>query len=264
MCTVVIEVPAQPDLPTRVLAIRDEDPDRAWDPPGIWWPELFPGTLGVRDRRANGAWLAFRPDQGRFAVILNRGEEVPTPVEQRTSRGARVLSSVESRSASGGAALPTTAAFNLVEIAGSAAKITTWDGEVVREKQLEPGVHMIAHHDVNDARSPRIVRWLPEFRALADAVGQDWRRQWLHVLELSAELGPNDDRAIIRDNHAHGFPTLSLLACIAEVSVDSVELEWAALARPGTWGHPEFRPALPAHTQESVIRGVFARNTPPN
>ena len=54
MCTVIVHVPEDSTAAIRVLAVRDEDPARAWDPLGAWWPEL-PGVVGVRDTRAGGA-----------------------------------------------------------------------------------------------------------------------------------------------------------------------------------------------------------------
>ena len=266
MCTVVIEVPADESAPTRVLAVRDEDPNRPWDPPGEWWPAKHPGTLGVRDRRANGAWLAVAPDRGRLAVMVNRAAEMAEPAGGFTSRGGLVLDSV-----AGGALVdpPTAAPFSLVEVAGSASFVSAWDGLSLRRDRLTPGVHMLAHHDVDDPRSERIARWLPEFRALAGAPEAEWRELWLGLLARTAELPPTDDEAIVRDNRPLGYPTLSLLTCIAEVSpgVDRggvgsrgagdtgagdagagdagglVDLRWAPFTEPGSWGTPEFATA---------------------
>ncbi|MCS3427939.1 NRDE family protein [Leucobacter aridicollis] len=277
MCTVVIEVPADESAPTRVLAVRDEDPGRPWDPPGEWWPTEHPGTLGVRDRRANGAWLAVAPDQGRLAVMVNRAAEMAEPAGGFTSRGGLVLESV-----AGGALVdpPTAAPFSLVEVAGSAAFVSAWDGVALRRERLSPGMHMLAHHDVDDPRSERIARWLPEFQALAGAPEAEWREQWLGLLARTAELSPTDDEAIVRDNRPLGYPTLSLLTCIAEVSPGVgggdtgargagargagagagagargaeagagagagglVDLRWAPFTEPGSWGTPAFATA---------------------
>ena len=59
---------------------------------------------------------------------------------------------------------------------------------------------------------------------------------WVEVLERSAELQPTDDDAIIRDNRPLGYPTLSLLACVASVSAHDVDVHYGELARPGEWG----------------------------
>lgn len=235
MCTVVIEVSSDPSVPVRLLAVRDEDPSRPWDPPGEWWPESHPGTLGVRDRRANGAWLACAPAAGRLSVVVNRAAEMTEPAGGFTSRGGLVLASVEGAQV---ADPPTTAPFTLVEVVGSRASTTSWDGEELRHEPLSPGVHMLAHHDVDDPRSERIEHWLPEFRALAGAPEDDWRDRWLGLLARTTELGTTDNRAIVRDNGPLGYPTLSLLTCVAEVSVDDVDLEWAAFDRPGQWNDP--------------------------
>src|SRR5699024_10489014 len=86
MCTVIVRVPAEASEPLSFLAVRDEDPGRAWEPLGGWWPEL-PGVIGVRDRRAGGAWLAAEPDAGRLAVVLNREGSPDLPDNQILSRG---------------------------------------------------------------------------------------------------------------------------------------------------------------------------------
>ena len=250
MCTVLVEVPVSKTEAVRVLAVRDEDPARAWDPPGEWWADR-PGVLGVRDRRAGGAWLAAAPQQGRLSVILNRADVysagLPAGANGLASRGALVLDAVA------GDQLPEppkTAGFNLVTISGGSVTVSSWDGEVLARSELAPGVHMIAHHDVDDPRSARIAKWLPEFRKLA-GLGQTWRERWIDLLAQTAQLSAGDDRAIIRDNRGHGYETLSLLVCTAEIrSADaadgsgaSVELDSATLEEPAVWGSPEFRQA---------------------
>lgn len=256
MCTVIVEVPQARTESVRLLAVRDEDPARPWDPPGAWWSDR-PGVVGVRDRRAGGAWLAAAPETGRLAVILNRADisshGIPAPSNGFESRGSLVLDAVA------GFALPEsprTAGFNLVSISAGRVLVSSWDGETLRHEDLAPGMHMIAHHDVDDRRSARIESWLPAFGQLTGG-GPEWRTSWLALLERTAELSPHDDRAIIRDNRSHGYETQSLLVCTAEVigavattetdsSVEppaerSLRLESATLARPGVWGAPKFQ-----------------------
>lgn len=239
MCTVVVQVPETSNGSVRLLAVRDEDPMRAWDPPGAWWPEL-PGVVGVRDRRAGGAWLATR--EARLSVLLNRAEAAHPHLPAASgllSRGALVLDEVTDV---GMPDPPRTASFNLVATRPGAATVTSWDGESLLQRKLQPGMHMIAHHDVDDRRSARIEAWLPEFSKL-EALGSDWRDGWVDLLTRSAQLPVTDDRAIIRDNHTHGYTTASLLVCIAEIpsSPDAaVALESAILAHPAAWDSPEF------------------------
>ncbi|WP_106816179.1 NRDE family protein [Microbacterium timonense] len=233
MCTVVIRVPDSADQPTRVLAIRDEDPQRPWNPLGRWWPEPHEGVVGVRDVRAGGAWLAAEPSTGRLAVLLNRADESARPESELVSRGGIVLDSVAGRSPTGD---PRTHGFNLVEVDGAHARVLTWDGAALRAVELEPGTHMIAHDDVDDSGTPRIARWLPEFQVAGPATDGPWWTPWLGVLERSAALPPTDDSAIIRDNRPYGYPTLSLLACVASVTAHDVDVHYGELTRPGEWG----------------------------
>ena len=233
MCTVVIRVPDSSDEPTRVLAIRDEDPQRPWNPLGRWWPEPHDGVVGVRDARAGGAWLAADPAARRLSVLLNRADVSTRPESELVSRGGIVLESVAGRSPEGA---PRTHGFNLVEVDASSARVLTWDGEVLTTVDLTPGTHMIAHDDVDDDRTPRIARWLDEFREAPIADGERWWGPWVEVLERSASLESTDDRAIIRDNRPLGYPTLSLLACVASVSADGVDVSYGELREPGHWG----------------------------
>ena len=232
MCTVVIHVPASADEPTRVLAIRDEDPERPWNPLGRWWPEAHDGVVGVRDARAGGAWLAADPATGRLAVLLNRADASARPESELRSRGGIVLDSVMGTSPAGE---PPTHGFNLVEVRAGHARVLTWDGDDLRTVDLEPGTHMVAHDDVDDPGTPRIARWLDEFRSAPLGAGEHWWDAWVGVLRRSAELAPTDDRAIIRDNRPQGYPTLSLLACVASVSRTGVEVAYGELAEPGHW-----------------------------
>lgn len=255
VCTVIIEVPESAAGAVRLLAVRDEDPGRAWDAPGRWWPEL-PSVLGVRDRVAGGAWLAASPENRRLALVLNRADtaglpEGPSPT---ASRGALVLDAVRARPIPNP---PRTANFNLLGIEGSRASLTVWDGAGLARRWLEPGLHMIAHHDVDDAeRTPRIARWLPAFRELGGLPDHAWRQQWIALLDETAGLRAGDDRAIIRDNRGHGYATLSLLVCLAEVRgavagvgvpggagerpAPALRLDSAVLDEPARWASPAF------------------------
>lgn len=217
----------------RLLAVRDEDPLRAWDSLGAWWPDDFPGVVGIRDRRAGGAWLAANPAEGRLAVLLNRADVRDLPATHAVSRGALALESVTGRSPV--APLPMHG-FNLLEVGPDGARVLSWDGVDLRETLIEPGTHMIAHDDLDDATTPRIKAWLPEFRALGPtADSDDWTAEWTALLASSTELPPEDDRAIIRDNRPHGYPTQSLLYCIAAVTPDGIEVRDVALPSPAHW-----------------------------
>jgi hypothetical protein len=233
MCTVIITVPVDDTQPVRLLAVRDEDPGRPWDRLGPWWPDTYPGVVGIRDARAGGAWLAAASDERRLAVLLNRHDLSDRGDDEVATRGWVALESVSGRSP---AASPQTRGFNLVEVTAHTARVVSWNGLESRTVDLEPGTHMIAHDDVDDTGTPRIARWLGEFQSAAPASEGRWWMPWVEVLERSAELEPTDDSAIIRDNRPYGYPTLSLLACAASVSVHDVDVHYGELREPGHWG----------------------------
>src|SRR5690606_16479360 len=115
------------------------------------------------------------------------------------------------------------------------SRVLSWDGVQLRETPVPDGVHMIAHDDLDDPRTARIEAWLPLF-AGSRPDDDGWAERWIDVLGESATLSPDDDRAIIRDNNPHGYPTMSLLFCTAEVSRDTTAARSHVLARPGQWG----------------------------
>ncbi len=233
MCTVVIRVPEPSSGDgVRILAVRDEDPARPWRPLGRWWPE-HPEVLGIQDVLAGGAWLAATDE--RVAVLLNRtGGAVGDRIE---SRGTLVMGSVT------GHAVPDplrTLGFNLVEATPDGARVTAWEGGSPRVVDLTPGTHMLAHDDVDDPSTARVLAWRDEFAA-TPTDGDTWWRGWLELLARPATLDPTDDRAIVRDNRPHGYPTLTLLVCAASLGADGVTAEMATLREPGHWNDLDLR-----------------------
>lgn len=247
VCTVVIHVPESPGGPIRLLALRDEHPDRAWDPLGNWWPN-DPEILGVHDRRAGGAWLAVSEATHHLAVMMNRGEPVDNGGAPLESRGAIALDAAAGR---WGAETPRTAAFNLLEARPDGARISVWNGQTLETTGIGPGVHMVAHSGVDDPQSPRIAEWLPAFREAIEGVAASehspagrsadaWVDTWTETLERTTILPPTDDRAIVRDNRPLGIPTLTLYAVMAEIAPDRLHVWHASLATPGEWGGARF------------------------
>ncbi len=237
MCTVIVHVPADAQGPTRLLAVRDEDPARAWDPLGPWWPQQHPGVVGVRDARAGGAWLAADPAAQRVAVILNRADLLEEDALGKGGIGSRGHIVLDAVAGVPVADAPRTHGFNLVEATPDGVRVTMWNGAAVRSLDLAPGIHMIAHDDVDDPETARIIAWRDAF----PAPGPDderWWTGWLDVLERTAELDPTDERAIVRDNRPYGYPTLSLLMCAASVSRDGVDVVYGEFDEPGEWNRP--------------------------
>jgi len=234
---VVIRVPEPGQGAVRVLAVRDENPQRPWRPLGAWWPES-PQVRGIQDELAGGAWLAL--DDRRLAVLVNLagGADVAVP----TSRGHLVLDALA------GLPLPqplTTLGFHLVAADATGATLTSWRGGRPEHQRLTPGTHMVSHADLDDPSFPRIAAWLPEFAA-ASTDTDPWWTAWLEVLAKSAELDPTDPRAIIRDNRPEGYQTLSLLVAAISVGADEdcggVHAVMHEFDEPGVWDRPKLTP----------------------
>jgi hypothetical protein len=125
----------------------------------------------------------------------------------------------------------------------SGASVITWDGVERRESRIPSGTHMIAHEDLDDPATARIVAWHDAFAA-APTEGPEWFAPWLEVLQASAGVDPDDERAIVRDNRPLGYPTLSTLLCAAsvgasdggaEAGADGIDIRYAEFAEPGHW-----------------------------
>ena len=238
MCTVIITVPVDATTPVRLLAVRDEDPARPWDRLGAWWPDEYPGVVGIRDARAGGAWLAANPADRRLSVLLNRHDLSDRSDAEVHTRGTVALESVAGRSPD---ELPRTRGFNLVEVTAHTARVISWDGRERRTVELAPGTHMVAHDDVDDPETARISTWLPVVRDAADGAGPDeWWQRWLAIMDRSAALPGDDDAAIIRRQSYDGIPSYSLLVCVASVAEGGVDVRDAPLTTPGEWGPAVF------------------------
>lgn len=251
MCTVVVRVDPAAEWPVTVLALRDESPERPWDPPAAWWPEVDPSVRGVRDRSAGGAWLA-ASDAAGLAVVLNRAEPVPTDDGTWMTRGVLPLDAVTGTVPGADGQLPTTRAFNLVRATAEGAAVDTWDGTEVRTTVLGPGVHMVTHGAPDDPAAPRIGRWLDAFRDVpapagppvlgpfdelraADAgtdPGDGWSG-WFGVLAASTALPADDPDAILRDAVEPDGHVATLSVVAAAVGRDRTVLQHARLERPG-------------------------------
>ncbi|MDQ1084585.1 MULTISPECIES: NRDE family protein [Microbacterium] len=227
MCTVVIHVPEGAGQPVRLLAVRDEERDRPWRGLGPWWPERG-GILGVRDDRAGGAWLAVDPAAGRLAVLLNREDLSGRSDDEVVSRGSISLDAV-------GAGIPDrprTRGFNLVEVDADGAHLVEWDGLQARRTRIPPGIHMVAHHAVDDPATARIARWLEAFRAAGLGPGEDWWMPWLDVV---ARATSDPSASVLRRDEHDGHVLESLLLCAATVGPEGVDVRQATPVSPGRW-----------------------------
>ena len=156
MCTVVVD--REPGAPVRILALRDEFTERAFDLPGEWWPQ-HPGLVGGRDRTAGGTWCASDIASGRTALVVNRVERFTgTP-----SRGVLPLAAA-TRGADWTAVVDWTgmASCNVILAGPDGVTVWVWDATELRTLSLGTGRHLITSTGV-DAGDPKTVRFAPEF-----------------------------------------------------------------------------------------------------
>jgi len=179
MCTVVVSLAPEDQVPLLLLGIRDEFTDRPWQPPARHWPGS--PLIGGRDEQAGGTWLAVHPDLPRVACILNgRGEFAPP--DRRRSRGELPLRAAEE----GQPALrklhddPEILArydpFYLVCADPAAVLLLGWDGQRAALSELGPATHVLTnagHMYPPDSTAagaetpadPKAVRFGPKFAA---------------------------------------------------------------------------------------------------
>ena len=160
MCTVLLLHRPGHAFPVLIAANRDERLDRAWDPPGAWWPDR-PGVVGGRDRTAGGTWMAAEPRRGGGDGAESAGQP-----------GAGARQAVARRTAAAGAGrrgrprrrwrrigrLPAARVAALQHGGGGPA------GRLVparhrrragrRRCRSAPGLHMVTAHDPNDLGQP--------------------------------------------------------------------------------------------------------------
>ena len=156
MCLIAIAWQARRELPLLVAANRDEWRERPAKP-AHWWPER-PDLLAGRDLQAGGTWMGITRS-GRFAAVTNFRD----PSDKRStarSRGtlvteflvgtdspARFLSNLSARAHEYNA-------FNL--ILGDGASLFYYGSREGQPRAIEPGVHAISNH-VLDEPWPKVV-----------------------------------------------------------------------------------------------------------
>jgi hypothetical protein len=235
MCTVVVSLAPEDQVPLLLLGVRDEFTGRPWQPPARHWPGS--PLIGGLDEQAGGTWLAVHPDLPRVACILNgRGEFAPP--DRRRSRGELPLRAAEE----GQPALrklhddPEMLArydpFYLVCADPAAVLLLGWDGQRATLTELGPATHVLtnAGHmyppdrtapDADTPADPKAVRFGPKFAASRPSgdPGATLTGAWGDWLTLAAAGDPpsTEPGAIIvrrdlPDGRVWGSTSVSLVA----------------------------------------------------
>lgn len=255
MCTLVLLRRPENDWPLIVAANRDEMAGRPSRPPGRWWDDR-PDVVAGLDELAGGSWLGMNR-AGVVAAILNRvGTLGPEPGKR--SRGGLVLDALRATDAAAAAEALLSLApldfrpFNMVVADRREAFWLRFDGTSIGSTPIEPGLHMLSAHDLDDRQSPRIAAYLDRFAALpdprpdpADDAGGDWRGWPELMADNGRPGGGNSEEAAMCFARPGGFGTVSSML---------IALPATRLApRPPVWRFAAGRPD----------RVPFAAVTPP-
>jgi hypothetical protein len=256
MCTAILDL--APGAPVLVAGVRVELTDRAWQPPGSYWP-AYPGLTGGRDLQSGGTWLAVSPATGRVTCVLNaRGR--PAPAVSRRTRGVRPLEVAQDAKLSR-AGLEDFDPFHLLSAEPGAAVLWSWDGERLTERELGAGLHIVVNSGLaSDLLAPgaartgagraeelaRVGHFLHRFSAAArpeprpgSPVAQAWGA-WLPLVNGDG-IGPEDPRALIVRRDLGGgriwaTTSISLVAVWPDPSPGRMRYDFTATpGDPGAW-----------------------------
>jgi hypothetical protein len=271
MCTAILDL--APGAPVLVAGVRVELTDRAWQPPGSYWP-AYPGLTGGRDLQSGGTWLAVSPATGRVTCVLNaRGR--PAPAASRRTRGVLPLEVAQDAKLSR-AGLEDFDPFHLLSAEPGTAVMWSWDGERLTERELGAGLHVVVNSGLaSDLLTPgsparagadtpgsagrgsadnagradelaRVGHFLPRFSAAARPeprpgipVAQAWGA-WLPLINGDG-ISPGDPRALIVRRDLGGgriwaTTSISLVAVWPDPSPDRVRYDFTAMpGDPDGW-----------------------------
>jgi uncharacterized protein with NRDE domain len=236
MCTLaLLRRPAGP-WPLLLAANRDELGTRPSRPPGRHWEDR-PHVRAGLDLEAGGTWLGVNDDGVVAAVLNRRGTLGPEPGKR--SRGELVLEALDHAEAYHAAdalrALEPKAyrPFNLIVADAVDAFWLRHAGNGAIEVRAVPeGLHMIAAGELDDPTSPRIARFLPQFRFVPtpDPAAGDWSAWEALLAERASPTGEPRDAMCIVTGGPYGTVSSTLLALPRFAH------------EPVVWRHAEGRP----------------------
>jgi hypothetical protein len=209
MCTVLLLLRPGERWPLLLAANRDERRDRAFEPPGRYWPDA-PRIVAGRDVLGGGSWFGVN-DDGVVATIVN-GMDRLGPLAGKASRGELVLRALRERDAASAAraigALPAQRyrGFTLLVADRGSAYAMSSDEHAIRVDALAPGHHMVTPDGCDVVTSPRYAAHFPAFRGapLPDPERGDWS-SWTELLRHADEDDPHRAMTVVTDA---GFGTV--------------------------------------------------------
>jgi len=247
MCTVLVLLRPQDRWPLLVATNRDERLDRAFDPPGRWWPEA-PEITAWRDRESGGSWLGVN-EHGVVATVVNHLDELG-PAPGKRSRGEVVLHAL--RSADAPAAIAALRALDATLYRGFTLLVADRAhgfacvnaGGALRVVALGPGHHMLTPEGYDAAGTPRYDAHGAAFAAAAvpQPEREDWA-SWIALLQHEDAADPHQAMTVVTDR---GFGTVASTLIAVPAGEGSPLVRYA----DGPPTRAAFRPVAP--------RGVVA------
>jgi uncharacterized protein with NRDE domain len=236
MCTLVLLRRPEAGWPLLIGANRDELRSRPSLPPGRHWPDRPQVRAGL-DVEAGGTWLGINDDGLAAGVLNRRGTLGPAPGKR--SRGELVLEALDHAEARHAAdalrALDPDAwrPFNLIVADAAHAFWIRHAGDgAIGVQAIPDGLHMIEAGELDDPASPRLARFLPQFRFVGapDPERDDWT-SWQALLadRTSRTDDPRDAMCIVTEGE-YGTVSSALAALPRHVT------------RPPIFRHAEGRP----------------------
>lgn len=242
MCTIVLLRRHSHEWPLLMATNRDEMLGRPWLPPGRHWSE-HPGVVAGLDRLGGGSWLGVN-DRGVAAAVTNRTGTLG-PVSGKHSRGELILKALTCPDAAtaaeelSGLNQLDYRAFNLIV---ADAEGVFWifhrdgeTGEGIGYTEVPEGLSMLTDRGLNDFRSDRIRRYLPQFRAALypDPDAKDGWASWKELLadrRFDSDAGPRS--AMTLSDAGFGTLSSSLIAVPAHARSGGHKVEWLFAAGP--------------------------------
>jgi uncharacterized protein with NRDE domain len=157
MCTILLAWRHLPGAPLVLAANRDEFRARPTLPPHVLRSE--PRIAGGQDALAGGTWLAVRRD-GVVAAVTNRVAAQRDPT--RRSRGELPLALLDARTdAAAESYLQRLDAgsynpFNALYVSPRLALVAQAHGDQLELRRLEPGLHVLTVHDLDDRGQAKV------------------------------------------------------------------------------------------------------------
>lgn len=240
MCTLLLRFAPGGPWPVLAGAVRDEFADRPWDPPAHHWDGPHARLIGGRDRSAGGTWLAVDPGPGRpaLAALLNGARLPPPEAGARPTRGLLALRALTEGGPRDAASVAGYDGFHLVLATLERVDIWSWDGEVLVQRRLPPGDHIVVNGGPDTDADPLVPHFTPLLARAATPdprAGVEPAAAWGSWLDLMAGdgLDPSDPRALVVRREVEGRTYASTSSSLVALSASGVRYDFSGAPGDG-------------------------------